>query len=127
METWSAFSFWEIPHFVRDFDRRLLHQPKTSSFSAILKRLTWTFANCGKAVQNIACSKDLIKMAFRRSSNLISKVSLRAAHKLLLPQTITPHVYEGKCPDIPEVIHKTSPIPGPIAPVNQSHPVWQFD
>ncbi len=22
METWSAFSFWEIPHFVRDFGRR---------------------------------------------------------------------------------------------------------
>src|SRR5438132_14431997 len=44
-----------------------------------------------------------------------------AAHKFLLPQTITPHVYEGKCPDIHEVTQKTSPRPGRTARVNKSH------
>src|SRR5260370_19601462 len=49
------------------------------------------------------------------------------ATKFLLPQRITPHMYEGECRDIHHVIHKTNPLPRPITPVNQNHPVWQFD
>src|SRR5437660_5215841 len=39
METWSAFSFWRSPRSVRDFGRRLPHQPKTSSFSYHLEKI----------------------------------------------------------------------------------------
>src|SRR5271168_4755873 len=42
-----------------------------------------------------------------------------ATNKFLLPQTIAPHVYEGKRRDICRVIHKASSIPRPITPVDQ--------
>src|SRR5947209_2212138 len=127
METWSAFSFWRSPRSVRDFGRRLPHQPKTSSFSYNLEKINLDLHQLRQSCPKHRLLKGLNQNGLSEIVQLNIKSLSEAAHKFLLPQTITPHVYEGKCPDIRKVIHKTSPIPGPIAPVNQSHPVWQFD
>src|SRR5438876_10075763 len=127
METWSALCFWELPHFVREFGRSAPASAENLTLQHHLENSNLDLRQLRQSCPKHRLLKGLNQNGLSEIVQLNIKSLSEAAHKFLLPQTITPHVYEGKCPDIHEVIHKTSPIPGPIAPVNQSHPVWQFD
>jgi hypothetical protein len=58
---------------------------------------------------------------------LDAKSFAETTNKFLLPRSIIPHVYKSERRDVHQVIHKTGPIPSPIAPVSQYNSLWQFN
>src|SRR5437660_12474906 len=98
METWSAFSFWEIPHFVRDFGRWAPASAENLTLQHHLEKINLDLRQLRQSCPKHPLLKGLNQNGLSEICQLNIKTLSEPAHKFLLPQPITPPGYTGKSP-----------------------------